>query len=523
MNFVVSAEEDLDAWAKLGNPGWDWENFSRYLKRTYTNTTGSATDNNGAIQTNIPEEETKWPQVWRDTLAGLGFPADNDPFSGKIHGAVMYPDAIHPETKTRSYAGNAYLDPARDRPNLTVWTGVTVEKILFDKPAEDATASGVQYTKGGKSATVSARKEVILSAGVFHTPKILELSGIGDAKLLESLGIDAVVDNPYVGENLQHHPLSIMSFETADDGEAGFDTIDAIARQEPAALNAAMSAYTNDKRGPFSRTNCNAMAHLPFPGINTDAGKHNLSEMLATYLDSAHTNPPSKCTPAYTHAATALTRSTLTSPTTASGYYVSIPCRAYPGPEGRMIPVPSTSSEGYFAVALLLTRPLSRGSAHLTVNHRQQHDGQKQPDQAIDPGYLSHPLDLEVLARHVQFLEQTLVRAEPLASRLKRGGKRTPSGLEASGFQGDLEKVRAFLRETAVASTLYAGTCSMMPREMGGVVDSALRVYGTKNLRVVDASVMPFITAGDTMATVYGIAEKAAEMIKGELQVRCSA
>jgi choline dehydrogenase-like flavoprotein len=78
-----------------------------------------------------------------------------------------------------------------------------------------------------------------------------------------------------------------------------------------------------------------------------------------------------------------------------------------------------------------------------------------------------------------------------------------------------LEEVKRFLRETGVASTLYAGTCSMMPRKMGGVVDASLRVYGTGNVRVVDASVMPFITRGDTMATVYGIAEKAADLIKG--------
>jgi choline dehydrogenase-like flavoprotein len=85
----------------------------------------------------------------------------------------------------------------------------------------------------------------------------------------------------------------------------------------------------------------------------------------------------------------------------------------------------------------------------------------------------------------------------------------------APGFSDDLGEVEGrFLRETAGASTLYTSTCSMMPREMGGVVDDGLRVYGTRNVRVVDASVMPFITRGDTMATVYGIAEKAAVGIR---------
>ena len=117
-----------------------------------------------------------------------------------------------------------------------------------------------------------ASKEVILAAGALQSPKILELSGIGDAKLLQSLGIDVVVDNPHVGENLQHHPLSVLSFETVDDGEPGFDTIDALARKDPDAIAAATAAYSTG-RGPLSRTNCNTMAHLPFPGLTTDAGK----------------------------------------------------------------------------------------------------------------------------------------------------------------------------------------------------------------------------------------------------------
>ncbi|KAL2130362.1 hypothetical protein VTI74DRAFT_6566 [Chaetomium olivicolor] len=505
MNFVVGAKEDFDSWAALGNTGWEWESFSKYLKKTYTVTSGSNAHNDGAIQTNIPEEETEWPKMWRDTLANLGFPADNDPFSGEIHGAVMYPDAIHPQTKTRSYAGNAYLDSARGRPNLTIWTGVAVEKVLFDHTTDGAVATGVQYTKDGKSAIVAARKEVVLSAGVFHSPKILELSGIGGAKLLQRLGIDVVVDNPYIGENLQHHPLSILSFETINDGEEGFDTIDAIARQDPGALTAAMEAYTTHRRGPFSRTNCNAMAHLPFPGIDTEDGKRDLRNLLAKHLSSSVPElATATSTPAYIHAAHCLLHSTLTSPTTASGYYVFMPARAHPGPSGRLVPNSADTTEKHISIALLLTRPLSRGSVHLAPDHRTL---------AINPNYLTHPLDLEVLARHVQFLEAKLVNTAPLASRLKTDGKRTPSGWE-SGFSRNLDQVRRFLKETAVASTLYTSTCSMMPREMGGVVDARLRVYGTRNVRVVDASVMPFITSGDTMATVYGIAEKAAEMIR---------
>lgn len=506
MNFVISAKEDLDGWAALGNQGWDWESFEKYLKKTYTLTAGSKTENDGVLHVNIPDEEDKWPSVWRDTFATLGFPTDNDPFSGEIHGAVMYPDAIHPATKTRSFAGNGYLGPARDRSNLTIRTGVSVEKVLFDQAADSAVATGVQYTdKEGKTATVSAGKEVILSAGTFHSPKILELSGIGDAKLLGSLGIDVVVDNPHVGENLQNHPMCVMVFETADDGEDGFETIDPIARQDPAALGAAMEAYTTKQRGPFSKSNSNAMAHIPFPDIDTTHGKQEVERLLETHcLSSAGSE--SKTTTAYAKAHETLVRNVLTSPKHASGYYLNFPGWAYYGPTGRLMPVSADGSEKYFSIALILTHPLSRGSVHLT----------SQGELAIDPNYLSHPLDTEVLARHVRFLESKLATAEPLASRLKLDGKRAPAGYPR-GFTADLDKTKEFVRDNAVGAMHYTSTCSMMPREMGGVVDSQLRVYGTKNLRVVDASIMPYTTRANTMATVYGIAEKAADIIKAGL------
>ncbi|KAK4233370.1 L-sorbose 1-dehydrogenase [Achaetomium macrosporum] len=514
MNFVLPAKEDLDSWAALGNPGWDWESFAKYLKKTHTVTAGGKAQNDGVLQLNIPEEETKWPQAWRDTFAGLGFPTDNDPFTGEPHGAVTYPDAIDPVSKTRSFSGNAYLTPARTRPNLVLWTGVSVDKILFDKTPDGAVATGVQYTstKDGKTQTVSARKEVILCAGTFHSPAILELSGVGDAELLQKLGIDVVVDNPFVGENLQNHPMCVISFETA--GGEGFETIDPIARQDPAALGAAMEAYTTKQRGPFSKTNSNVMAHIPFPDINSASGKKDLDQILEKHLSAATTTdlPGSKTTAEYVQAHESLVRSVLTSPTGASGYYVHFPGWAYYGRTGRLVPIPLDSSETYFTIAVLLTHPLSRGSSHITTTTQL-------PDRlAIDPKYLSHPLDLEILARHIQFLESTLATSPPLALRLAPDGKRAPpTSSWPRGFSADLEQARRFVRETAVGAMHYTGTCSMMPREKGGVVDTQLRVYGTKNVRVVDASVMPFTTRANTMAAVYAIAEKAADIIKAGL------
>lgn len=97
MNFVVGAKEDIDAWAALGNPAWDWESFSRHLRKTYVATMGPGkTIGDGVIRIGVPGEDSKWSRTWRDTIARLGFRSDNDPFSGEISGAVMSPDAIYP-------------------------------------------------------------------------------------------------------------------------------------------------------------------------------------------------------------------------------------------------------------------------------------------------------------------------------------------------------------------------------------------------------------------------------------------
>lgn len=131
----------------------------------------------------------------------------SDALPGDLGGPVIAPESTDPKTKQRSYTANSYLDPAQSRPNLTVLTETTVTKVLLERPspAEDAIAKGIQFpVKGGEVQIVNARKEVIISAGALNSPRLLELSGIGRANLLQGLGIKVVVDNPHVGENLQN-------------------------------------------------------------------------------------------------------------------------------------------------------------------------------------------------------------------------------------------------------------------------------------------------------------------------------
>lgn len=226
----------------MGNPGWDWAKFSAAVKKAF-----------GTVQlktANLDEPDSEWLKVWSSTIGTLGYPTSNDPFSGEVSGAVITPEAINPTTGKRCSSANAYLEPARHRSNLTVITGATVSKILFDKnvsSSDEAVAQGVQYTivEDGetKTAQAIARKEVVVAAGALSSPRLLELSGIGNAALLRDLGIEVVVDNPYVGENLQNHVLVGTTFEVQDD--SGMSSRDPLNRKDPAVLGPAMAAYAN--------------------------------------------------------------------------------------------------------------------------------------------------------------------------------------------------------------------------------------------------------------------------------------
>lgn len=108
---------------------------------------------------------------------------------------------------------------------------------------------------------------------------------------------------------------------------------------------------------------------------------------------------------------------------------------------------------------------------------------------------------------------EKIASSEPLAAHLKLDGKRNPLA-PPYGSLANLDAAKDYLHKTAIGAHHFTGTCSMMPRELGGVVDAQLRVYGCRNLRVCDASIIPLTPRTNPQATVYGVAEHAAGIIK---------
>ena len=182
--------------------------------------------------------------------------------------------------KSRSHAGTAYYnDEIAKRSNLRVVTDATVEKIVLEKGADGSVkATGVQFTpKDGVRRTVAAATEVILSAGAVKTPQLLELSGIGGADLLTKHGIEVLVDNPSVGENLQEHGFVPFSWEIADGQVSGE------ALRDPAVAKIAMEAWQQHSgAGPLGVCPLSS-AYMTLPSLQDGE----LKGLIKKYLDDS--------------------------------------------------------------------------------------------------------------------------------------------------------------------------------------------------------------------------------------------
>lgn len=191
-------------------------------------------------------------------MESLELKTEKDPETGEALGALPNPSFINSETATRSHAGVAYWEPISGRTNLILKQGAIVEKVIFGKdlsPDGSLIATGVQYSIDGSPHISHASQEIIICAGAFNSPALLEISGIGPPTLLEKLGIDVLIPNASIGEILQDHPLAFLSVEISDPDQS----LDAL--RIPGNLEAAAKQYAESKSGVFA-SSFNAMATL---------------------------------------------------------------------------------------------------------------------------------------------------------------------------------------------------------------------------------------------------------------------
>ena len=231
MVYIRGHRWDYDNWAAMGCEGWSYDDVLPYFKRAEDNVRG-ADDYHGAGGP-LTVSDQKWPNpgslAFVEAARNLQLPANEDFNGEKQEGFGLY--QVTQKEGERWSAARAYVEPMRDRRNLDIRTKSVVEKLIV----EDGRVTGVRLKVGLGGVNLKARKAVVLSAGAFGSPQILQLSGIGPGDYLREHGIEVVCDKPEVGENLKDHIDFVAGYETKSKELIG-DSIAGTARMAKAII-----------------------------------------------------------------------------------------------------------------------------------------------------------------------------------------------------------------------------------------------------------------------------------------------
>ncbi|MEZ5643556.1 MAG: GMC family oxidoreductase N-terminal domain-containing protein [Burkholderiaceae bacterium] len=454
MIYMRGQARDYDGWAELtGLPDWNWKNslrdFMAHEDHYRMDASATALKADGAFRQlhgnggewRVEKQRLRWDilESFADAAVQAGI-ARTDDFNGGDNAGVGYFE-VNQKSGWRWNASKAFLRPAKSRPNLTIWTEAHVQKLNFRTGQDEPVCIGADVLHQGRAVTVSARAELILSAGAVGSPQILQLSGIGDAQHLRSLDIPVVLDAPAVGANLQDH-LQIRAVYKVQ----GAKTLNTLANSLWGKAMIGME-YMFKRSGPMSMS----------------------PSQLGAFTKSDPSQPHANLE-----------------------YHVQPLSLGAFGEDLHKFPA--------FTASVCNLNPSSRGSVRIV-------SPQATSAPRIAPNYLSTDEDRRIAAESLRQVRD-IVRQPALAKYLPeewKPGVRFQSDEELAKLAGD------------IASTIFhpAGTAKMgRADDPTAVVDPYLRVRGVRGLRVVDASIMPTITSGNTNSPTLMIAEKAARWIR---------
>ena len=436
MVFIRGHAQDYDNWRQSGCSDWKYSNVLPYFKKmeNYTNGDDAFRATGGLLNVKRPKPSNELDKAF--LLAGneLGYPSTDDINGYVQEGFGLLDSTIH--NGERWSAKKAFLDPAKDRKNLTIMTGANVIKILFlNKKAQGVLIK----TQKNKHIKIFTRKEIILSAGTIGTPHILLLSGIGPVEHLQDMGIDVVHDLPGVGQNLQDHPDFVLKYKC----------------KKP------VSVWPKTK--PFGKL----MTGIRWITKRDGLAASNQFEVV--------------------------------------GCIRSDPRLDYPDLQLTITPLAISAvdwepiQDHAFQIHLGLMRAYSRGYVKL-----------KSPDPEIQPSikvnYLKDERDIQRMVEGIKIVRKLT---------------KQPSFVEYTGeeiFPGKDNisdfNLRESLLENLASQWHLVGTSKMGPAsDKMAVINQDGAVHGLTSLRVVDASVMPSITNGNTNGPTIMIAEKLSDKI----------
>ncbi|KAI0872389.1 glucose-methanol-choline oxidoreductase [Hypoxylon argillaceum] len=417
---------------------------------------------NGSLGVSYPNWAYAFPSWATKAFSQIGLPIRREGFnSGGLIGQSYASFTIDGETMIRSSSETAFLQNSLNSPNYVVYPLTNAKQVLFDNKKR---ATGVRVDTAGRQYTLSARKEVIMAAGAIGSPQLLQVSGIGPSKLLQSHNIQVIADLPGVGQNMQDHVIFGVT-QGVNLVTASNLLGDPVFAQEQTQL------YDDKAAGLLTSPGVDFIAWEKLPN-NTRGG---LSNSTRAVLDSEY--------PADWPELEYLTL---------SAWYGNASVLTYDPMDG----------VAYSTIGVALITPRSRGSVNIVSA-----DAANPP--AIDPRFLTDRADIEVVIAGFKRARQ--VYSQSSLKGLLVGDEAYPG----SGVKTDAE-IEAFIRRDF--NTVYHGSCTCSMGRRGdpqAVVDTQGRVYGVQGLRVVDASVFPFLPPGHPQATVYALAEKFACDISG--------
>jgi len=208
MIYIRGNRADYDSWRELGNVGWGFAEVLPYFKKSENQERGASEFHGvgGPVNVADPRYVNPLTRAFLAAAEEIGIARNSDFNGAEQDGAALY--QVTQKNGARWSAADGYLQPARERSNLTVLTGAHATRVLM----EGKRAVGVAFLRGGVAEEACADREVILAGGTVNSPQLLMLSGIGPASELKAAGISTMHDLPGVGKNLQDHPMVSVAY-----------------------------------------------------------------------------------------------------------------------------------------------------------------------------------------------------------------------------------------------------------------------------------------------------------------------
>ncbi|KAI0107836.1 GMC oxidoreductase [Nemania sp. FL0031] len=416
----------------------------------------------GPVGLSYPNWAYAFPTWATKAFSQMGLSLRREGFnSGGLIGQSYATFTIDGETMIRSSSETSFLRGSLNSSDYIVYPLTNAKKVLFNSQKR---ATGVQVDTAGRQYTLSARKEVIMAAGAIGSPQLLQVSGVGPSKLLQSYNIKVVSDLPGVGQNMQDHVIFGIS--------QGVNLVTASNLGNPTFFQQQNQLYMDQAAGLLTQPGVEFLAWEKLP----NATRKSFSKSTLTTLDSQY---PADW-PEVEYLAI-------------SAWYGNASVLTFDPADGT----------AYSTLSVALVAPRSRGTVNIVSA-----DASVAP--AIDPRFLTDRADVEVVVggfkRAREFYSQSSIKPVLVG----------PEAYPGSSVKTDAQ-IEAFIRRNF--NTVYHGSCTCAMGRRGdpqAVVDTQGRVFGVQGLRVVDASVFPLLPPGHPQSTVYALAEKFACDISGK-------